>query len=222
MKKIIKLLLRKFGFKITRYETLPFSRKLLETYDYISPLVSSIKKRHVQGIFVESGFGYGRSFAILSYLAEKHSTDLVGIDSFVGFPSISVEDASKRNPVIGEWNVRSLEEATRYINGLGFFQDKTKAQVRLIPLIFGPNAINPIPNEKVSFLHIDLDLYHGYKYALDMFYDQVQPGGIILFDEYGEELWPGATKAVDEFLFKIGRHKKDLKKIKGKYHLIKK
>jgi hypothetical protein len=48
-------------------------------------------------------------------------------------------------------------------------------------------------------VHLDCDIYESYKTCLDSLYDQVVPGGVILFDEYACPVWPGATRAVDEF-----------------------
>jgi hypothetical protein len=51
----------------------------------------------------------------------------------------------------------------------------------------------------IALLHLDCDLYESYKLALETFYDKVQPDGVIMFDEYADERWPGARKAIDEF-----------------------
>jgi len=48
-------------------------------------------------------------------------------------------------------------------------------------------------------VHLDCDIYESYLTCLDKLYDLTVPGGIILFDEYDCPVWPGATKAVDEF-----------------------
>jgi hypothetical protein len=34
---------------------------------------------------------------------------------------------------------------------------------------------------------------------LTALYEKVVPGGLIMFDEYRDDRWPGATKAIDEF-----------------------
>ena len=87
-------------------------------------------------------------------------------------------------------------------------------------MVFDKNTKNPIPNQKIALLHLDLDLYEGYKYALEIFWDQIQIGGIILFDEYRDPKWPGATKAVDEFLVSKNLNHQ-IKEISSKYFIIK-
>jgi hypothetical protein len=123
-----------------------------------------------------------------------------------------------RNPIKGQWAVRTLKEAKKSIIKLGIFENNEAFE--LMELVFNKNTKNPIPNQKIALLHIDIDLYEGYKYALEIFWDQIQIGGIILFDEYNHPRWPGATKAVNEFLVSknINHHQKE---IKGKYFIIK-
>ena len=53
-------------------------------------------------------------------------------------------------------------------------------------------------------IHIDLDLYEGYRDTLEHLYKHVVPGGVVLFDEYidaiSTEKWPGPKRAIREFL----------------------
>ena len=50
---------------------------------------------------------------------------------------------------------------------------------------------------KISFLHLDLDVYAPTYYVLDKLYNRVSNGGIILLDDYGKI--HGATKATKDF-----------------------
>jgi len=49
----------------------------------------------------------------------------------------------------------------------------------------------------IAFLHLDADWYASTKIPLETFYDRVQPGGIVLIDDYGG--WAGCKRAVNEF-----------------------
>jgi O-methyltransferase len=53
--------------------------------------------------------------------------------------------------------------------------------------------------EKIAILRIDGDLYESYMVALDHLYDRVQPGGFVIFDDWGIE---GCRNAVNEFFAK--------------------
>lgn len=219
LKIFIGKLLRKFGYKITAYESVPYNKKFLEVYEVLYEIIQILEKRSVKGAFVECGYGHGRSFAVLSHFADKSGRKIFGFDSFKGFPNVTPADYSSRNPKRGQWSVRTLKEANKFIKSLGIF--KNNSNYKLKKLIFDANTSNPILNEKIALLHIDLDLYEGYKYALEIFFNQIQIGGIILFDEYNNYKWPGASKAVNEFLTSKNLNTKHIKEIRGKYYLIK-
>jgi hypothetical protein len=69
-------------------------------------------------------------------------------------------------------------------------------------------------DRRIAFVHLDLDLYEGYRDALEYLFPLMVPGGIVAFDEYQEyhpELldyvidghpvakWPCCDKAVDDY-----------------------
>ena len=45
---------------------------------------------------------------------------------------------------------------------------------------------------------MDCDLYESYKTVLELCLPRMAEGGLIVFDEYGTEAWPGAKRAADE------------------------
>ncbi|HEX3704868.1 MAG TPA: TylF/MycF/NovP-related O-methyltransferase, partial [Vicinamibacterales bacterium] len=49
-------------------------------------------------------------------------------------------------------------------------------------------------------LHIDVDLYEPTRDSIAFLYERMNPGGIVVCDDYGFMTCPGATKAIDEFL----------------------
>ena len=219
MKYLIKRSLRKFGYKIVRYESIPYNRRFLEIYEVFKDLNSILEKNSVKGVFVECGFGYGRSFSVLSHFAVKGERNIYGFDSFTGFPNVLEIDDSNRNPKNGEWAVRTLSEANNFIKSLGVFN--TKNDYHLSQVVFDKKTKNPIPNQAIALLHIDLDLYEGYKYALEVFWDQIAIGGIILFDEYNLVQWPGATAAINEFLLEKDLNLDYIKQLNGKHYIVK-
>ena len=59
----------------------------------------------------------------------------------------------------------------------------------------------------IRFLHLDVDLYDSYMHCLNQCWDLVNPGGVILFDEYHDsslDKYPGGRLAIDEFLLSKG------------------
>jgi hypothetical protein len=83
------------------------------------------------------------------------------------------------------------------------------------------NDTLPTYDGDIAILHLDCDLYESYKISLELLYDKVKHGGIIMFDEYDDKRWPGATKAINEFF----RDKKEIimphEKCSWKYYTIK-
>jgi len=61
-----------------------------------------------------------------------------------------------------------------------------------------PNYFKKNKNFKISFLHLDMDVFEPTKFALDHLFNKVSKNGIILIDDYNNVR--GATKAIKLFL----------------------
>jgi len=72
---------------------------------------------------------------------------------------------------------------------------------------------------KVSFLHLDLDVYLPTLFALETLYKYLSKGGIVLIDDF--KTHPGATKATLEFLRKKNKKIKILKNLRPTYYFQK-
>jgi hypothetical protein len=57
--------------------------------------------------------------------------------------------------------------------------------------------------EKISILRLDTDYYTSTKAELEILYDRLVPGGVLILDDYGH--WQGARKAVDDYFEKNGK-----------------
>jgi hypothetical protein len=55
--------------------------------------------------------------------------------------------------------------------------------------------------EKISILRLDMDVYHPTKYCLDMWWDKITEGGIIIIDDWA---LGGVRTACDEFFEEKG------------------
>src|SRR5436309_6800426 len=160
----------------------------------------------VEGDFVELGTFKGGTAAVLGRAAagSPYSRHLSLFDSFEGLPEPRAEDGA---------------EAARYAGG------KTDGKTRPIGecvgtreevegFLFGPAGLergdvtlvqgwyqDTLPTAEmgpIALLHLDCDWYESVQLALNALYDDVVPGGCVVLDDYGE--WPGASKALHEFL----------------------
>ncbi|MDP4230693.1 MAG: TylF/MycF/NovP-related O-methyltransferase [Bacteroidota bacterium] len=64
---------------------------------------------------------------------------------------------------------------------------------------FIPDTFKGLENSKISFAHIDVDIYQSILDSLNFIYPRLVAGGFIVFDDYGFPTCPGARQAVDEF-----------------------
>ena len=195
--------MQNFGNKLRN-----FIRKSLRSQGYIFPERMNYKKfarlfyfhdlyqqiENLEGAVVECGVAYGDSIVVFAALAEREGKKrkVFGFDSFAGFPEPAKEDVSSRNPKAGEFGDATLTRVKNQIQ---------KAGVPMPTLVKGfVKDTLPSFNEPIAFLHIDVDLYEPYKDVLNNLYGHVVSGGVIAFDEYNHMHWPGAKRAVDEFV----------------------
>ena len=117
-----------------------------------------------------------------------------GFDSFEGYPDVSrVDTSGTRLNRRGELSDTSLESVRSYCErvGVGDVVELVKG--------FYPQSFEGYQHLRFSQVWVNCDLYESYKFVLAFVYPRMVPLGFIVFDEYGDSRWPGATKAVVEF-----------------------
>lgn len=155
---------------------------------------------NLPGDVVELGVFKGTSlirFATYRELLENvNSRKIIGFDSFGEFPKTDYEeDKLLRQKFINSagsgLSVNDLEECFKY-KGIKNVELVKGDILKELPLY-----IKNKPQLRISLLHIDTDIYEPAKMALEILYDKIVGGGVLIFDDYGT--FPGETKAVDEF-----------------------
>ncbi|WP_320172914.1 TylF/MycF/NovP-related O-methyltransferase [Maridesulfovibrio sp.] len=63
-----------------------------------------------------------------------------------------------------------------------------------------PDHFHKVEDLKFSFVHIDVDLYAPTLQSIRFFYPRLNPGGVLVCDDYGVGTCPGCTKAINEFM----------------------
>ena len=211
MKEWIKRAFRMAGLKIERRdlleETIPADynhspflprvyRGSLNRYLYFLDQVERVKE--VEGDIVECGVSIGHGALLFLLLSEYVGVERTyyGFDSFAGFPEPVDNDGL--TPITGKdfW-ASPRETVLRVLTDGRIPEDKIRKQVRLVKGIFDETI--QTYKGKIALLHLDCDLYESYKVSLTNLYDKVVKGGIIMFDEYDDQRWPGAKIAIDEF-----------------------
>jgi hypothetical protein len=169
---------------------------------------------HVQGSIVECGVQYGgglMSFANISTICEPYNFQrrIIGFDSFTGFPSIAEADTAgdanrkSRHLKVGGFAAPEahddlldwieLYDENRYLNHF--------PKVELVAGDFSvtcPRFMKDNAHIVLSCLYLDFDIYTPTKLALETFLPRIPRGGVIVFDELNEAVFPGETVAALE------------------------
>ena len=169
-----------------------------------------IKNKKIDGDFVECGVWKGGNIILYKKILEEdfknEGRSIYAYDTFEGMntPTINDYDLLNKNSAIkignkekknsNFWGICSLEEVKNNI----LYNVKNLDHIKFIKgqVETTLNDKNNIP-EKISILRLDTDWYKSTKKELDVLYNKVVPGGIIIIDDYGH--WSGSKKAVDEF-----------------------
>lgn len=138
----------------------------------------------------------GSAYQIAYHLKNNHFQNKFYIfDSFEGLSDFQEEDLENNH--IPDTQKRKkefscpLDVVKENLKEFGFIEYK-KGWI--------PGCFSEASDLKLSFVHIDVDLYRPIKDSLEFFYPRMVEGGIIALDDYGYLGFPGAKRAVDEFI----------------------
>ena len=144
--------------------------------------------------------GYAEVMAFANAVAQLTGKprNIYGFDSFAGFPQSKEVDRKADGSFQTErGDYASPPELVLKVLEEGRVSSAFVAEhVRLVRGFF-ENTL-PSYTGSIALLHLDCDLYESYRTCLNLLYDRVSPGGLIMFDEYEDETFPGARIAVDE------------------------
>jgi hypothetical protein len=182
-------------------------------YENLLAAMKFIKKiLDVHGSIIECGvLGGGGvfSWAHFSEIFEpyNHLRNIIGFDTFEGFPSINEIDLKDRadkvkSDMLFPGGLKS-EKLQNLENLIKIFDlNRPLQHINKIKLVPG-DAINTIPeyienNPQLvcSLLWLDFDIYEGTKVALENILPRMPKGAVIAFDELNHPLWPGETVAL--------------------------
>ena len=177
-----------------------FNVPWLRSYLYFADLIKRVPSG---GAIVECGVAAGGTLAMLvdrSHVHRRGSDTMVyGFDSWAGrMPSPTTADLDGSRDNKAPWYVPpkgGTEAVLATLKTWGY-------EPRHVTLVQGwfADTMSQLP-DRISFLHIDADLYESYRAVLRAATPKLIRGAIIALDEYERpEEWPGARRAVDEWL----------------------
>lgn len=174
-------------------------------------VLEEIFKRQItiKGSIVECGVHHGggvMGWAKLSSILEPYNyhRQIIGFDTFEGFPSISAidkESTTNSNVSKGDFSLdydiySELKECISVYDNNRFLNNKNK-----VVLVKGdaneeiPKFIEANKYFLVSLLYLDFDIFEPTVTALKNFLPRMPSGAVIAFDELHNPDWPGETMA---------------------------
>ena len=169
-----------------------------------------LKIKKIEGDYVECGVWKGGNILLFKKFLESENSrqrNIYAFDTFEGMTDpdkndfeistnntaikLLQKDKNKKTNVWGICNLdqvkKNISKHTKDLNNIYFIKGDVEKTL---------NEIKNIP-EKISLLRLDTDWYKSTKKELEVLYEKVSSGGVIIIDDYGH--WGGSKKAVDEF-----------------------
>ncbi len=154
--------------------------------------ISTNSNLNARGDILEIGAYYGKSSALLAY-SLKENEEITCIDSFGNFSLTGESETNSANQDI-YYQSLTLKKFNR------FYSWATKKKVNA--LVGLSSQVLPTIDKHFRLIHIDGGhTYEDVRFDITNSIDLLNSDGLMIFDDYGHETWPGVTKAIDEFLF---------------------
>lgn len=173
------------------------SRRETKRFEALAVLYERI--RGVRGAIVELGVASGESLRMWARLVGDEDREIFGFDTFAGFPEFSTEDGPMA-PAIGKCVGGETELRPR---PLRVEEVNVPDNVLLIEGDIAETLPKHVP-DRVALVFFDADCYAPTKCGIDVLWPRLSKGGLFVFDEYGQDAWPGETKAANDFVTKEG------------------
>jgi O-methyltransferase len=187
----------------------PFTMTTIERMWALYSSVHNVVDRGIAGDIVECGvWKGGSSMLAASTLAQLGVTDrdLYLYDTFEGMSEPTELDVGIRGErVADEWERYSTDLESPVLAYAGIEEVRSNMATTGYPAdrihyVRGKveDTIPATIPERIALLRLDTDWYESTRHELEHLYPLLEPGGILIIDDYGD--WQGARKAVDEWL----------------------
>jgi O-methyltransferase len=185
------------------------SRKTLcdeEFFFHLNDVVLQLAEQNIAGDFVEAGVWRGGAAAFMKELIAFYNlqSNLWLADVFnTQNPGNKYEHQKDRDSLKIFQGLKGnilpdRKDVALFLNGFG----NANTQINFLE----GSIFNTLPGaeiKSISLLHIDVDFYEPTLFALEQLYEKVVPGGYIIIDDYGADVF-NCKEAVDDFRSKNG------------------
>jgi len=142
--------------------------------------------RRLPGAVAEVGVYKGGTARLMARMLAG-ARPLFLFDTFEGMPEThAAHDFHKQ----GDFADTSLEQVRAYVG--------ESASVSFFPGLF-PGSAASLLDRTFSLVHVDVDIYASVLACCEFFFPRMNPGGVMVFDDYGLITCAGAKIALDEF-----------------------
>jgi len=184
-------------------------RQVLARYLFADRIYQKILD--VPGSILVFGVLWGQDLALFEslhgiYEPYNYTRQLVGFDTFAGFPAVSDEDGQGHAVVPGAYSTSQAYED--YLTQVLEYheQEAPIPHLRRFRLVKGDVCktleayLSDEPQTVVALAYIDIDLFEPTRDILRLVVDHMPRGGVIVFDELNLKEFPGETLALDTVL----------------------
>lgn len=155
---------------------------------------------HVEGDFVECGVWKGFSFGVVTHYLNwaSISKSLYLYDTFSGIPE-AYNSENRSNAVYQQQNAEDPDAIFKA--AVARFEGMEN-----VHLVRGtvPESFAQACPKKIALLHLDMNSAASEIAALEVLWDRVVPGGLIVFDDYGWAAYSAQKQAEDAFMAERG------------------
>ena len=147
--------------------------------------------RDVPGAILEVGVWRGGTGVLMATRAAALGLDepVYLCDTWAGVVKTGDVDTYYRD---GKHDDASRETVAALAAALG------RTNVELLQGVFPDETADRIADNRFRLCHCDVDVYRSAKDVFDWVWPRLEPGGMVVFDDYGFPACPGVTKFVDE------------------------
>lgn len=167
----------------------------------LQQMVELVLDQQPDGDFAECGCWKGHSTYIIASILSEHgfANEFHVFDSFEG--GLSEKHPQDKNKLREETR-KDISKQKQVFSSTRDEVQQTLVEFPFVKLYEGwiPNRFDEVGARQFCFVHVDVDLYQPTLDCLEFFYPRLFSGGVIVVDDYGYSAFPGAKRAVDEFL----------------------